>query len=144
MNKSADIERIFAHIGTPEMKYHEFEPAPDTDQARANWSLLHSATEPGEEGQEALAPTRPEPPEQRADAFRERMSERTVRQVRPDAATEAGPASTGTPPDQPPGRPLQQVFSRLTGRPSAAETRPEPAAEPRAATPLSQVFKRLT
>ena len=138
MNRSADIERIFAHIGTPEMKYHEFEPAPDTDQARANWSLLHSATESGEEDRPPLSPARPGAPEQRADAFRERTSERTVRHPRPEAATGVPPES---PEGQPSGRPLQQVFARLGGRPAAAE---EPPPEPQARTPLSQVFKRLT
>lgn len=148
MAKSADIDRIFAHIGMPEMKYHEFESGPDADQARASWALLHSATRaPGEVG--------PEPdvelhaPEQRADAFRERV-ERVVRHAPGEPAADLPPAR-GEPPHAPPegpraqGRPLQQVFSRLSGRadppPQSSHERRDPQ---QATTPLSQVFRRLT
>ena len=138
MSRSADIDRIFAHIGAPDMKYHEFEPPPDTDQARANWSLVHSATRRDDET-ETQAPVTPAAPEQRGDAFRERVSERAIRAPHPSA----GEAPENAAREAEPSRPLKQVFDRLGGRSPAPEPRSEPARET-SATPLSQVFKRLS
>ena len=146
MAKSADIDRIFAHIGLADMKYHEFEPAPDTDQARQSWSLLRSATTPA--GESELPPDSDAPrPEQRAEAFRERVAERVVRHAtaEPDPDTRQVQAERSAEPrgGQASGRPLQQIFSRLSGR---AEPPPGPREreEQQRTTPLSQVFKRLT
>lgn len=137
MNRSADIDRILAHIGTPEMEYQEFDTAPDTDQARANWSLLHSATT---QENEARPPVRPDVPEQRAEAFRERVSERSGRMP---PAPQPGPVETPPVVERAEERPLQQLFARISGKPTAPASRPAASTEQRGATPLSQVFKRL-
>jgi hypothetical protein len=156
MSRSADIDRIFAHIGTPDMKYHEFEPAPDTDAARGNWSLLHSATATRDESGDRPVPLRPVAPEQRAEVYRERVAERAERREQEARAAEREgvvdsrfggprvddprPGVAPVAPERSPGG-LQQVFSRLSGRP----TEPQPQQpEPSRGTPLSQVFKRLT
>ena len=141
MNKSADIDRIFAHIGAPEMKYHEFEPAPDMDQARSNWSLLHSATGTAENEGARLAQPRPAAPEQRAEAFREHVARHVAEPPRVVPSPHPEPPASAS---QAGERPLQQVFARVAGQPVAPVPRAEAPVEQSKPTPLSQVFKRLT
>lgn len=139
MSRAADIERIIAHIGATDLTYREFEPPPDTDLARASWSLVHSATGPDDGSTQQ--PMRPPAPEQRPAALRERVAERAAAPAR---APESAPDATAPPESPPPAgraRPLQQVFARLGGRAAGSG---ESSSGDRSATPLAQVFKRLS
>ena len=133
MKRASDIERMLAHIGDPDMRYQEFESARDESRARADWSLLDSAT--GDRSGRAAGPapepaaSLPPPPIQRP-AYVER---------------ELAPAEIPEEP-QHPGEArgqLQRVFAKLRGDAAPVAT-PEPAPARTRDTPLSQLFKRLS
>ena len=150
MKKASDIERMLAHIGDPGMRYIEFETPQEEVRARADWSLLDSAT--GGQRQRSGAP-QPVPVAAGSaapgmatagvvPAASPPMSPRPAyveRELTPaEVPEEPHPQQTGEARGQ-----LQRMFAKLRGDTPPEPVRQEPPARTRE-TPLSQIFKRLS
>lgn len=142
MKKASDVERMLAHIGDPDMRYMEFDTPRDETRARADWSLLDSAT--GGKRSAAVTPTAvagpttvsgptTTPDTHARPAYVER--ELTPAEIPADETRQPSGEAQGQ---------LQRVFAKLRGdAPPAAPQRTEAPTRTRE-TPLSQIFKRLS
>jgi len=151
MKKASDIERMLAHIGDPDMRYIEFETPQDEARARADWSLLDSATGgqrqrsvtsqpvPAAAGTVApgMATTAVVSPASPAMSPRPAYVERELTPA--EVPEEPHPQQTGEARGQ-----LQRVFAKLRGDTPAEPVRHEPPPARTRETPLSQIFKRLS
>lgn len=153
MKKASDIERMLAHIGDPDMRYIEFETPQEEVRARADWSLLDSATGgqrqrsgasqpvPAAAGSVApgIATSGVVPPASPTGAVSPRPAY-VERELTPaEVPEEPHPQQTGEARGQ-----LQRVFAKLRGDTPPEPVRQEPPPARARETPLSQIFKRLS
>ena len=137
MKKASDVERMLAHIGDPDMRYMEFDTPRDETRARADWSLLDSATGGRRDGSAApmAVPPATLAPEAHAAAPRYVERELTPAEIPEDERRQSSGEAQGQ---------LQRVFAKLRGdAPAPAPQRSETPTRTRE-TPLSQIFKRLS